>query len=143
MWLPHSIDQVAYSLFSTINICGPSDPATRARTLPMLSWATPVYNASTQSQSQWVGSSQAANYSQAASYSQAAGSSQAQLASQTAQQEQRVALYLQELEKQRLATANAMELQGLMMGLERVDDEGRRATLLVCTLSRYFNTSPV
>jgi SWI/SNF-related matrix-associated actin-dependent regulator of chromatin subfamily A3 len=136
------VDQIAHPPFSTINLCGPSDPATRARILPMLSWATPVYNVPTQSQSQTVGFSQVPNYSPA-SYPQAVGSFQAQLASQAAQQEQRVALYLEALEKQRLALANAMELHSVIMGLERVDDEGRRATLLVRKVLGYLKTSSV
>ncbi|KAG8935555.1 hypothetical protein FRC02_007699 [Tulasnella sp. 418] len=108
-----------YELSIKLYICGPSEPAARKKLEPLLIWATPGqrgFHSGTNENNTGI---------QGTSLSPKKGQTKGSAASQSNQVQQSA-----EWKKRLEAVAKARELADMMQGLSKVDDAGRRATML-------------
>ncbi|KAG2362277.1 SNF2 family N-terminal domain-containing protein [Suillus spraguei] len=127
----------SYSLSMTLKIYGPSDK--RDQLEPQLIWATPRQRGFPP---RGVGGAAGPAVASSSSISQPS-SSQRYGATATQSKSQKGATKKQQeaLKKQQEALQNAAELKQMLGGLEKVDDEGRRASLLdaLCSVDDILN----
>ncbi|KAG1766956.1 SNF2 family N-terminal domain-containing protein [Suillus occidentalis] len=120
----------SYSLSMTLKIYGPSDK--RDQLEPQLIWATPHQRGFPP---RGVGGSQV--HPPASQLS----SSRRATATQSKSQQETIKMQQEAIRKQQQAWQNASELKQMLGGLEKVDNEGRRASLLdaLCSVDDILN----